>query len=457
MSGIPDNKTFRSSIAPGELYSYIRAKLDLSGQLANNNVLYFNAENLLAYQNTHVFAYPNPNSYPKYHKIDQNVLIGEVVASSSPDMVYAGGEEGELRISSADLIAVSRAGGNATLILDGTAASFGLATGDYIAVSGLSNAGFNTVAPQPIVSVTGAVSKASGIAMVAVARNGSNVATLSLSNNASFFGLAAGNYISISGIGNAGFNTSVPVPILAVNPASVVVSGAQVTNVERASGTATLTLNASAASYGFALGDFILVSGITNDSNSFNITYPVALSGVSGSTISYPNAAGTATVATTPVTGSPSVSYPPNLTYANTGALASIAAATGTSKDVSFPPRLTYANAGGVVSETAASGSSRQVITPILLHIGGAYKPSSGSPSIDLWAGPTGNEPAVLSMAQLEHAQVCYYGSEPADPDSDPVLGKRKFLAVKLTGGNSSNKITRGVVSVLIKLYPKFW
>lgn len=367
MSGIPDNKTFRSIIAPGELYSYIRAKLDLSGQLANDNVLYFNAENLLAYQNTHVFAYPNPNSYPKYHKIDQNVLIGEVVASSSPDMVYAAGEEGELRISGADMIAVSRSGGNATLILDDTAASFGLAAGDYIAVSGLSNAGFNTDAPQPIVSVAGVVSK---------------------------------------------------------------VSGADIVSVERAAGVASITLSAAASTFGLATGNFVRISGITNDSNSFNTSVPVPIT-VSGSTFTYASTGGTATVVTE--------------------------AATGASKDVSFPPRLTYANAGGVVSETAALGSSREVITPILLHIGGAYKPSSGSPSIDLWAGPTGNEPAPLSMAQLEHAQVCYYGSEPADPDSDPVLGKRKFLAVKLTGGNSSNKITRGVVSVLIKLYPKFW
>lgn len=366
MSGIPDNKAFRVSAAPGELYSFIRAKLDLSGQLANNNILYFNAENLLAYQNTSVFAYPNPNAYPKYHKIDENVLIGEVVASSSPDLVYAGGE-GEVYISGSGLIAVSR--------------------------------------------------------------NGSNVATLILSAPAS--GLVVGEYISVSGLTNAGFNTSAPTPILSIAAASTAASGAEIVSVARAAGVATLTLNAAASSFGFVIGKYVTISGITNDSNSFNTSGPVALTGVSGTTITYASTGGTATVVTE--------------------------AATGASKAIAFPPRLTYANSGSTVTEAAAAGANRQVMTPILLQIGGAYKPSSGSLSMDLWAGPAGNEPAPLTLLQLEHAQVCYYGSEPADPAADPVLGKRKFLAVKLTGGNASNKITKGTVSVLIKLYPKFW
>jgi hypothetical protein len=276
LSGIPDNKTFRTIAAPGEPYYYIRAKLDLSGQLANNNVLYFNAENTLAYKNTSVFAYPSPDAYPNFHKIDEHVLIGEVVASSNPDLIYAGGE-GEVR--------------------------------------------------------------ASGVEIQSVARNGSNVATI--------------------------------------------------------------TLNASAASFGLATGDYVLISNITNSSNSFNTSVPVQIT-VSGNT-------------------------------------------------------FTYGNNGAVVATTAALGNSREIMTPVLIQIGGAYKPSTGSASIDLWGGPSGNIPAPISLAQLEHAQSCYYGAEPAAPESNPSLGKRKFLAVKLSGGNAVNKITRGVLSVVIKVYPKFW
>jgi hypothetical protein len=88
--------------------------------------------------------------------------------------------------------------------------------------------------------------------------------------------------------------------------------------------------------------------------------------------------------------------------------------------------------------------------------VGGAYKPSIAldeslspgdrliSQSLDIWGGPSGNIPDNITLEQLEHGQICYYGKEPQNPnpnpenDADLEFGSRRYLALKfapLTGG----------------------
>lgn len=457
LSGIGDNKTYRGSLPPREPYYYIRANLDLSGKAADNKVYYFNRDNSFAYTDGSKTGYPNPDSYPGYYMIEDNAVIGEVAVYNNPELTYSSGAEGELHIPAANLIAVSRTGGVASLILDAPASSFGLAPGDYISVLGFSNSGFDTSSPVAISAVSAVDPRATDTQIVAVSRDGSNVATMSLSASASSFGLSAGRYISVSGLSNAGFNTSLPVPILAVNPAVSKASGAAIVSVARAAGVATITLNALASTFGLASGDFVIVSGITNDSNSFNTPLPVAIT-VSGSTISYANAAGSATVLITAALGaSKDVSYPPNFTYSNSGVLSPIAAAGGgASKTVAFPPKLSYPNAGSIVTDTAAAGADRRVMMPILFEVGGLYRPSSGSVSMDVWGGPSGNAPGFLTLQEIANGQSCYYGSEPLDPDYDALDGSRRYLGLRISGGSSPNKIVSGNLFVVLKVYPKF-
>lgn len=266
--------------------------------------------------------------------------------------------------------------------------------------------------------------------LIAVARNGSSVATLFLNASPSSFNVFAGDYIVVSGISNDSnsFNTAVPTMVTSASAAVSKASGAQIVNVSRnGSNVATITLSGTAASFGLATGDVVSVSGITNDSGNFNTSIPVSIT-VSGNTF----------------------------TYSNTGALFGSAAATGALKDVSYPANIKYSDPGAVVSVVAAAGASRNVSTPILLLVGGAYKPSSNSQSIDIWGGPSGNLSAPISLAQMNVSQSCHYGSEPAYPASDPMLGSRKFLAVKVIGGNNSNMLSSGIVSVVVKVYSKF-
>lgn len=82
-------------------------------------------------------------------------------------------------------------------------------------------------------------------------------------------------------------------------------------------------------------------------------------------------------------------------------------------------------------------------------NIGGVYRPSIAldqslsagdrllSQSMDIWGGPTGQTSGPISVLQTQHAQICYYGQEPADPqpnpanDADLLFGSRQYLAVK--------------------------
>lgn len=350
LSGFGDNLVYRNNITSADPYYYISAHLDLSGRSASNGIFYFNKDN--------DFSYLVNKNYAGFHKIDTNAVIAEVVAFSLPEMSYDGSDP-LIRVSAGSILAVSRNSSVATLYLNGSPSSFNLFLGDYISVSGITNdsSSFNTTEPVTIDVANPAVSKVSGANIVSVARNGANVATITLSGLASGFGLAS--------------------------------------------------------------GDVVYVSGITNDSNSFNTSVPVAIT-VSGNTF----------------------------TYSSTGGVILTTAALGASKDVSFPANIQYSDAGSNVSVQAAIGSSRNISTPILFLIGGAHSPSSALSSIDIWGGPTGNVPAPISIDQLNISQACYYGSEPNDSE-------KKFLAVKLVGGNTSNKFS-GILSIVVKVYPKF-
>jgi hypothetical protein len=88
-------------------------------------------------------------------------------------------------------------------------------------------------------------------------------------------------------------------------------------------------------------------------------------------------------------------------------------------------------------------------IADLNFEVGGVYKPSialdqsinpadlATAQSMDVWGGPTGNVPGPITVDQLENAQVCYYGREPADPQPNPEnvdnleFGSRRYLAVR--------------------------
>lgn len=303
------------------------------------------------------FSYLVNKNYAGFHKIDTNAVIAEVVAFSLPEMSYDGSDP-LVRVPVGSILAVSRNASVATIYLNASPSSFNLFLGDYISVSGITND----------------------------------------SNS---------------------FNTSEPVAISFASPAVSKVAGANIVSVARAGSTATITLSGPASGFGLATGNVVLVSGITNDSNSFNTPVPVAIN-VSGNTF----------------------------TYSSTGGVIGTTAALGASKDVSFPANIQYSDPGSDVSVVAAAGASRNISTPILFLIGGAHAPSSGLSSIDIWGGPTGNVAAPVSIDQLNISQACYYGSEPND-------AAKKFLAVKLVGGNTSNKFS-GILSIVVKVYPKF-
>jgi hypothetical protein len=265
--------------------------------------------------------------------------------------------------------------------------------------------------------------------LLGVARNGSDVATLYLSASPSSFNLFEGDYINVSDVTNNAnsFNTPVPSEILSVSNAVNRVLGVDIVSIARAAGVATITLSGTPASFNLANGNMITISGITNDSNSFNGT--VVITSVVGNTFTYANTGPTAVIVTT--------------------------AALGSSKLIQTPALITYSNVGALVANQLATGANRKIETPILALIGGAYRPLSGATDLELWAGPSGNIPAPLSPVELGYAQSCQYGQEPVMNDN-PLLGSQKYLAVKMVGGTNSNKIVSGILSVLIKVYPKF-
>jgi hypothetical protein len=89
LSGIGSNKTFKTGLAPGAPYYYISAHLDLSGVIVPSGGItyYFNKDNNLGYLLTPFTAGVGYEDYHKFHMIDENAVIGEVVLYSNPDLV----------------------------------------------------------------------------------------------------------------------------------------------------------------------------------------------------------------------------------------------------------------------------------------------------------------------------------------------------------------------------------
>lgn len=90
LSGIGSNKTFKTGLAPGAPYYYISAHLDLSGAIVPEEgslTYYFNKDNNLGYLITPLTAGLGYEQYHKFHMIDENAVIGEVVLYSNPDLV----------------------------------------------------------------------------------------------------------------------------------------------------------------------------------------------------------------------------------------------------------------------------------------------------------------------------------------------------------------------------------
>jgi hypothetical protein len=86
----------------------------------------------------------------------------------------------------------------------------------------------------------------------------------------------------------------------------------------------------------------------------------------------------------------------------------------------------------------------------LYFDVGGAEAPVLNNSNIDLWGGPTGNSPGSVSVEQLENAQSCLFGSEPA--------GDKKYLAVNVydDDGETNKFVVKGQIYVVMKVYPKF-
>lgn len=91
LSGVQDNKAFKTGISPAEPYYYISAHLDLMGaevgQQPNNYVYYFNKENNFNYLNSRLYPL-GPDSYPGFYPIEDNAVIDEIVVYTGPDLKY---------------------------------------------------------------------------------------------------------------------------------------------------------------------------------------------------------------------------------------------------------------------------------------------------------------------------------------------------------------------------------
>lgn len=97
-------------------------------------------------------------------------------------------------------------------------------------------------------------------------------------------------------------------------------------------------------------------------------------------------------------------------------------------------------------------------IDDLKFEVGGVYRPAialdqsinpadlSTAQSMDVWGGPTGNVPGEITVDELENAQVCFYGREPADPQPNPSnvdnleFGSRRFLALRFVPLNRALK-----------------
>ena len=94
LSGIGSNKTFKTGVLPGAPYYYISAHLDLSNVVVpaqGEITYYFNKDNSLGYLLTPLSAGVGYDEYHKFHLIDSNSVIGEVVVYSNPDLVLGSG------------------------------------------------------------------------------------------------------------------------------------------------------------------------------------------------------------------------------------------------------------------------------------------------------------------------------------------------------------------------------
>jgi len=84
LSGIESNKVFRSGVLPAAPYYYISTHLDLAGVFVpdtGSTTLYFNKDNNYNYLDPLQSA-----EYFNFYPIDDNAVIGEVVAFSNPDI-----------------------------------------------------------------------------------------------------------------------------------------------------------------------------------------------------------------------------------------------------------------------------------------------------------------------------------------------------------------------------------
>lgn len=77
------NLPFRTNLAPGKPYSYIRASLDLAGALAGDT-LYFNKDNSTAYLTT--------RDYYRFIQITNESIIDDVIVSTLNDPVVTTAE-----------------------------------------------------------------------------------------------------------------------------------------------------------------------------------------------------------------------------------------------------------------------------------------------------------------------------------------------------------------------------
>lgn len=94
LSGIGSNKTFKTGVLPGAPYYYISAHLDLSNVVVpaqGSITYYFNKDNSLGYLLTPLSLGVGYDEYHKFHLIDSNSVIGEVVVYSNPDLVAGSG------------------------------------------------------------------------------------------------------------------------------------------------------------------------------------------------------------------------------------------------------------------------------------------------------------------------------------------------------------------------------
>lgn len=94
VSGIEDNKTFRTGITTKDPYYYINASLDLTGlevgAAPTNYIYYFNVDNNFDYLSSTLYP-EGADSYPGFYPIEDNSVIGEIVVYTNPDVQYTYG------------------------------------------------------------------------------------------------------------------------------------------------------------------------------------------------------------------------------------------------------------------------------------------------------------------------------------------------------------------------------